>query len=106
MNRPPIDEIEARANAAVDGPWRACGANREKDGVCICKTVFMEEGGIIVSAHNDWLGMGDPEAKFCDLSADDRKQMADTLDFIAYSRTDIPQLIAYIRHLESQGTKP
>jgi hypothetical protein len=71
MQRPDIDAIEARANAAQPGPWSA-----------------QDRWPILVDANGHAVG--------------DAAATGPNGEFIATSRTDVPELCAYIRHLEGQ----
>lgn len=89
MNRPgrqplDLDTIEARANAATEGPWEWDGWV-DPDG-----TEFWQ----LRSADGDvlypvWLNTSQATL---DVSAEDR-------DFIAHARTDVPALIAEVKRL-------
>lgn len=73
MNR--LDEIEARANAATDGPWFVHG--------------LTASGNYRVSDRGRW-GAGDEYEVADDLVEEDA-------EFIANARTDVPALIAALR---------
>jgi hypothetical protein len=66
-----LDEIEARANAATDGPWRA----RRWDYFCEV------DYNIETSAPSCVADLSDP----------------DDADFIAHAREDVPALVAALR---------
>jgi hypothetical protein len=84
MNRPDIDAIEARVNKCAPGPWIFDG-DRQVD--------------LARPTRPDWgtLMLYKSESGYDDMCSCD----ADELAFIAAARTDVPALIAYIRHLES-----
>lgn len=67
-----LDEIEARANRATEGPWEVIGGGEYVTGVSI--VVAPDDGGVT--------------------SAD--------AEFIASARTDVPQLVAEVRRLQGQ----
>ena len=77
-----LDEIEARADAATDGPWET----RLFDGLPGKKVVGKRE-------PSD-LGRGPivlMQPIFC------TEQSADNAEFIAHARTDVPALVAALR---------
>ncbi|WP_282203944.1 hypothetical protein [Kitasatospora fiedleri] len=72
--RPDLDTIQARTDAATDGPWYADHVNDvvyDFDGRFVAQTVLMNGPN--------------PDAIFT-----------------AHARTDVPELIAYARHLETR----
>lgn len=80
MNR--LDEIEARANAATDGPWEADGLEgtitSKTDGQAINRQgLYLVVDGITMWAESD-------------------------AEFIAAARTDVPALVAVARFALSQ----
>lgn len=80
MSKLDLDAIEARAEAATDGPWMV-GAEVSKD-----------LG--IVNAH--WFGSVDPEVGIILGEAG-----LHDAEFIAAARTDVPALVARVRELEA-----
>ena len=79
MNR--LDEIEARANAATEGPW-------------VTYTVIPQMGSEVLTAPREGEDYGDyvvPE--YIDM---------DNAEFIAHSRTDVPALVSVARYALSQ----
>lgn len=73
--RPDIDAIEARANAATAAPWEYATGSE--------------------TGYAEMLNIPSWDA----ISIDIREQDA---AFIAHARTDIPALIAYVRELEAE----
>lgn len=73
-----LDAIEARANAATQGPWK-CGRERDDVGLIVHANVYLSETVI-----------APPDSTYC--------PQRDS-EFIAHSRTDIPALIAEVRRL-------
>ena len=70
MNR--LDEIEARANAATEGPWDLIGGGE-----------YVTPVGIMVAPDDGGVNGADAE-------------------FIAHARTDVPALVAVARYALSQ----
>lgn len=99
-----LNEIEARADAATPGPWGICMGS----GGNLC-TALSSEG------FEDWDRRFTPIADFLPdwiLEAEDgkggssiRKDHRQDMDFVAHSRQDIPDLVAYARALQSQLTE-
>lgn len=77
-----LDEIEARADAATKGPWRADGYEVET----------------VTPADVDRFDHMEEMVTSCDL----RKADA---EFIAHARTDVPKLIAALRAVEAVHTR-
>ena len=91
MNR--LDEIEARANAATEGPWEWEGEAKAE----------WEEGAnsLVPSRRPDdpvLYGYG-YDASGIEVSNDADAQ------FIAHARTDVPALVAVVRYALSQHSK-
>lgn len=77
-----LDEIQARADAATEGPWRALTTGRTGgDHWYIC-----DEGEAIASV-----------ASQDGFNEDQREPDA---EFIAHAREDVPKLVAALRHVE------
>lgn len=72
-----LDEIQARADAATDGPWEHVGSY-----------------GRIVSGP----------VQVCRAYGDDGKATPDA-PFIAHARTDVPRLVAALRAVEALHTR-
>ena len=81
MTRPPIEAIEARANAATPGPWRYRGKSN---------TVHESPG-------REEFEYGPKIFGFDDGVDEIRNEDA---SFLVHARTDIPALLEYIRALE------
>lgn len=83
MTREELSAIEARAEAATPGPWRADGNSprkvRDADGDTFAR-IELPPGS----------------------TADEIAASHATATFIAHARTDIPALIAHIRTLEAE----
>ena len=73
-----LDEIQARADAATDGPW----------------TVYVNE-------HGPWVGK-DGGAEI----GDDPEQDRADAEFSAHARTDVPRLVAALRAVEALPQRP
>jgi len=88
-DRPDIDAIEARARKASPGPWRTDLMKNAGDNWMLCFGADDDgQGNVIVTTDNIRAsGM---------LSGSSREDA----DFTAHSRSDIPALCGYIRHLE------
>ena len=74
-----MDAIEARANAATAGPWQAVWDPPEKE----CD-------------RDD--GVFSPQGFLCSSTTDNQADM----ELMAHARTDIPRLVATVRHLQEQ----
>lgn len=85
-----LDQLEARANAATQGPWHVNEDGFGKHGV---PTVYAtdEELRYIAKCH-------DLPAHETHAPTDDRANAR----FIAAARTAVPQLIAEVRRLQAQ----
>jgi len=75
-----LKAIKARCDAATKGPWRAveCGYNLRHD----------DRGEVEVHTANSTIIVADLDCGHCNKNA-----TVDS-DFIAYARTDVPQLVA------------
>lgn len=84
LDRPELDldAIEARANAATEGPWMVMPPLCGPDG----QGVYQE------SSLGPVCEVGDPYPR-----GDNRPQ--ESMDFIAAARTDVPALVAEVRRL-------
>jgi hypothetical protein len=82
LSDPEIDEIEARANAATDGPW--CTDSWE-----------IYQGTEYVPGISMWIG------ETCRGSSTPEQDRADAA-FVAAARTDVPALLAEVRRLRAQ----
>lgn len=80
-----LDEIEARANQATEGPWVVTTCRCEHPGL------KPSEHGVLATKTSGML------ADFCESLNDENDA-----EFIATARTDIPQLVAEVRRLRSQ----
>ena len=74
-----LNEIEARANAATDGPW----ATVAEDGAIL---------SLVLTDENDGLFYGDSG-----YDAPITTETGDDAEFIAHARTDVPDLVAALR---------
>ena len=77
-----VMEIEARANAATEGPWSS-PANVQPwvDEAACLSSIITRDGGYIY--HRNW------------------KQVCANMDFISQARTDIPELCQTVRALRA-----
>ena len=85
-----LDEIEARANAATEGPW----ATVAEDGAIL---------SLVLTDENDGLFYGDSG-----YDAPITTETGDDAEFIAHARTDVPALVAALRavldlHVATEG---
>ena len=82
MERPDIDKMKARIEAATQGPW-----------ISQALYIFQEEldKTLLVSFDQD--------------IGNDMRQRFNDNDFTAAARTDLPECIAYIKYLENEITK-
>lgn len=78
-----LTAIEARCNAATNGPWVAYLEGRD------------HEGG------SDFVMRGPPDKRSGDLELSSNASQAD-IDFVAHARQDIPRLVAEVRRLRAQ----
>lgn len=78
MKRPDIDAIKARESAATKGPWTS---------------FVVEDGAMLDQAQRGQVAFGS--------CPDGSPDLADA-SFCAHARQDIPDLIAYIEHLEAR----
>lgn len=83
-----VDAIEARANAATAGPWRACGHDR---GGCQCGLVWALSVDALIARCT-------PDEDAPTANEEGRKRDA---DFIAAARIDVPALVAEVRRLRT-----
>ncbi len=92
MNRPNIEAITARCEAATPGPWitHPYCENCERGHIYQERLEHERDGPHI---YGSW----HPVVIGCSTETD-----TDTYAFIAAARTDIPELIAYIAHLEAR----
>lgn len=97
MDEQELKEIEARCEAATDGPWK------------------IWDGPAYAGGGKDWcIGSGDDwvanmdhrtvkghsyncEVDFCDVCSGITEEQKENAEFIAHARTDIPALIKAIR---------
>lgn len=73
MKRPDLDAIEARVKAAMLGPWTAHPAG------CEVVADSYDNGNLVADCFEN-----------------------ENAEFIANARTDVPELIAYVRELEAE----
>jgi hypothetical protein len=106
LNRPDIEAIGNRANAATRGPWEATETHGHD---FVWLDVTCNEN---LRPQDDEIACGEPQPhpsivhKSCIAQTEERKQeILKDLDFIAHARTDIPALIAYIRELEADKVR-
>ena len=82
-----LAEIQARADAATDGPWAAHAFGYPGQ---------EEPSSIVVHRGNfDWQAISDGEF-VASMPMWDRQE-SDDADFIAHARTDVPALVAALR---------
>lgn len=93
MSEDEINEIEARANAASDAPWKTCGAS---DGKCSCGNVFGDNGAAYLCSMTT---VNEADPAYTD------GQRIKNATFIAHARTDIPKLIAALREARSAAAE-
>jgi hypothetical protein len=89
MNRPDVEGYEALANGAMEGPWTTVGNHIEN-----------KEGWGTPSFY----GIANcitPGGTFTKKNEPLRVQARANAAFIAASRTAIPELCAYVKHLEA-----
>ena len=94
-----LAEIEARANAATPGPWRAVDKSVRTD-------KQRPDLGLYNHAPNAWDGgiCNTIGGGYYSRKGDGVNVLArDNAAFIAHARTDIPWLIARVRELEAQA---
>jgi hypothetical protein len=103
MTRPDLDAIRARCDAATRGPWSVSTLTYPNG------TTVVES--IIGVSEPQWSDYGEGEGEWYT----DRLTLVETdagvygptmpdAQFIAYARTDIPALLAYIEELEGRVT--
>lgn len=102
VNRPDLDAIEARANAATDGWELKCIDWKDRDGTTqldyfkyLNNGTPQVEGPIYCPAY-DVRGLNTLGNHEC--SAMEKPNA----EFVFHARTDVPALIAYIRYLEDE----
>ena len=88
-----LKAIEDRCNKATPGPWRAC-----QEGTCSCSQVWSQSADVPVAEiiRGEWGDPGFPYGKIPEKVAENNSL------FIAHAREDVPQLIEYIKDLETQ----
>jgi hypothetical protein len=79
-----LDEVEARANAATEGPWRALTSGR-RGGDHWHVTDSDQSIALIHASDGEDEDMREPDA-----------------EFIAHARTDVPALVAEVRRLRAK----
>lgn len=92
-----LAQIEARANAATPGPWRAMPTEDIDTDADIGEsgaTIVCEAGGLNTSGRHVWTVAGSTRTS--------RFGSAGDVNFIAHARTDIPALVARVRELAEQ----
>ncbi len=91
-----LEAIEARAAAALPGPWRAFIEGRNHDS----GSDFIQTGGVDDSAPDIYVTLS-----YHGSEPEDVPQPADW-DFIAHAREDVPRLVAEVRRLRQtiEGT--
>lgn len=103
-----LEAIEARANAATEGPWQAEIGEDIEVNAGTARTVWNEKGDVGTPARS-WrssdriLEVSDAE---WELPEDDYAVIAANAEFIAHAREDIPALVAEIRALRSRLSPP
>lgn len=95
-----LDAIEARANAATDGPWVVKHEPAwEADNV--------QHPDVITVGAQMWEADDEPMT-VCLVSTDHEDDPVDVLldaEFIAHARTDVPALVAEVRRLREESAK-
>lgn len=98
-----LDTIEARVNAATEGPWEAEVGEGIEVNAGTARTVWNDAGDVGTPAKS-WrstdriLEVSDAEY---DLPDEDYEIVAANAEFIAHARTDVPALIAEVRRLRA-----
>ena len=96
--------IQARADAATEGPWEAEIGESIEVNAGTAKTVWDETGRFGKPARS-WRFTDrilEVECEDSDLPDDDYAIVAANATFIAHARTDIPALIAEVKALRTQ----
>ena len=94
MNR--LDQIEARANAATEGPWAPW---RDQDGALHMNGLLMVgNAAAVIPEGESWVEGVDVNPIAHTYTPEDR-------EFIAHARTDVPALVAVARYALSQHSK-
>lgn len=83
MTRPDLDAIRARAEAATEGPWEADDN----------QPFSFELQGIFAPTRKRYV---------LKVDFDEQPENMSDAEFIAASRTDVPDLLAYIEQLEAR----
>jgi hypothetical protein len=95
-----LDAIEARANAATEGPWEHRPV-KERDGTLVLtypEIIFLPNNTVVARTY----AWGNREAPRS--AADKWQEAAGTAEFIAAARTDVPALVAEVRRLQEAMT--
>lgn len=85
MSTPDLDAIQARTDAATEGPWEPMRAGLL--------------GTRVVHVDGEWEGIVPDE--FITMVTPSLKKFDDAL-FMSHARTDVPALLAYARDLEAR----
>lgn len=89
-----VEEAEARAKKATEGPWRTCGASEDR---CQCGMIWsIPLDGVVLSgiAHDEMTN-----------SFFSHNQMCDNVSFAAHARTDIPALCSAVREQDRRAQR-
>ena len=99
---PDLDAIQARADAATEGPWHA-GRGATSDGKESVRTYEQKAAFLALSLNEGEsdLWLVDNDAVIPAATGDGPKAKANA-EFIAHARTDVPALIALVREQRAQ----
>lgn len=127
-----IAKIEARANAATEGPWTACGVEptdrpsvnpehniaqprKHKNGACSCGFVWSTpvDSPVLEVIGGRWGdtwpsirrredGTLEPYIEACYYGEVPREAQAENMKFIAHARADIPWLLEQLRAAQAE----
>lgn len=87
-----LDEIQARADAATDGPW----------GYPFPRKNVITTAAYIDVTEADWGGEGLREYRL-GCTEDRNAWRAEDAEFIAHARTDVPRLVAFAKAVLALG---
>lgn len=99
-----LKEIESRATAATDGPWQKCTAH---DGKCMCTSIWsIPADAPVLDVNKAWGDGLEGTDSWCEYGRFTEEAFQANKEFIAHAREDIPALIAEIKRLLRESTRP
>ena len=95
-----LAEIKSRAEAATEGPWRACHEDRVIEGPCVCGQVWSIPVDQPIGTMNAEWGDHGPDGRLIPYGDLGRKDQQANMLFVSKAREDIPWLLEVVGKLK------